>query len=110
MEMQKKLAVQLKSVVVLKGANSAIASPEGKVYFNSTGNPGMAKGGSGDVLTGILTGLMAQGYDCFQAAQLGVYIHGLAADLALPEYGTDSLIATDLINFLPSAFLRIRRD
>ena len=69
--MQKKLAVQLKSVVVLKGANSAIASPEGKVCFNSTGNPGMAKGGSGDVLTGILTGLMAQGYDCFQAAQLG---------------------------------------
>jgi ADP-dependent NAD(P)H-hydrate dehydratase / NAD(P)H-hydrate epimerase len=110
MEMQKKLAVQLKSAVVLKGANSAIASPEGKVCFNSTGNPGMAKGGSGDVLTGILTGLMAQGYDCFQAAQLGVYLHGLAADLAVPEFGIHSLIASDLIDFLPSAFLRIRKE
>jgi len=107
MDKLKKLAIQLKSVVVLKGAHSAIASPEGKVCFNSTGNPGMATGGSGDVLTGILTGLLAQGYDCFEAAQLGVYIHGLAGDLAVSEYGMNSLIASDLVEFLPSAFLRI---
>jgi hydroxyethylthiazole kinase-like uncharacterized protein yjeF len=109
MDKQKKLAMQLKSVVVLKGANSAIASPEGKVCFNSTGNPGMAKGGSGDVLTGILTGLLAQGYDCFQATQLGVYVHGLAGDLAVPEYGMHSQIASDLVNSLPTAFLRLHR-
>ncbi|HEX6890341.1 MAG TPA: NAD(P)H-hydrate dehydratase, partial [Chryseolinea sp.] len=110
MDKQKKLAMELKSIVVLKGANSAVASPEGQVCFNSTGNPGMAKGGSGDVLTGILTGLLAQGYDCFRAAQLGVYIHGLAGDLAVPEYGMHSLIASDLVNSLPSAFLRVNRQ
>jgi NAD(P)H-hydrate epimerase len=110
MDKQKRLAVQLKSVVVLKGANSAIASPEGKVYFNSTGNPGMATGGSGDVLTGILTGLLAQGYEPCEAAILGVYLHGLAGDLAVLEYGMNSLVASDLINYLPSAFLRIQRQ
>ena len=107
---QKELAVRLKSVVVVKGANSAIASPEGKVCFNSTGNPGMATGGAGDVLTGILTGLLAQGYDPFQAAILGVYLHGLAGDLAVLELGMNGLIATDLINFLPAAFLRLSRE
>jgi ADP-dependent NAD(P)H-hydrate dehydratase / NAD(P)H-hydrate epimerase len=110
MDKQKELAKRLKSVVVLKGANSAIASPEGKVCFNSTGNPGMATGGAGDVLTGILTGLLAQGYDCFQAAILGVYLHGLSGDLAVLEYGMNSLIASDLVNFLPSAFLRLHRE
>lgn len=109
MDRQKRLAVQLKSVVVLKGANSAIASPDGNVYFNSTGNPGMATGGSGDVLTGILTGLLAQGYESWEAAILGVYLHGLAGDLAAVEYGMNSLVASDLINYLPAAFLRLNR-
>jgi NAD(P)H-hydrate epimerase len=62
------------------------------------------------VLTGILTGLLAQGYESLQAAHLGVFLHGLAGDLAVPEYGMNSLIASDLVNFLPSAFLRLHRD
>jgi ADP-dependent NAD(P)H-hydrate dehydratase / NAD(P)H-hydrate epimerase len=91
----------------LKGAYSAIAAPDGKIYFNPTGNPGMAKGGSGDALTGILTGLLAQGYDPTQAAQTGVYVHGLAGDLAAHESGQTSLIATDLVERLPLAFKRL---
>jgi ADP-dependent NAD(P)H-hydrate dehydratase / NAD(P)H-hydrate epimerase len=101
------LSKQLQSVVVLKGAYSAIAAPDGKIYFNPTGNPGMAKGGSGDALTGILTGLLAQGYDPTQAAQTGVYVHGLAGDLAAHESGQTSLIATDLVERLPLAFKRL---
>jgi NAD(P)H-hydrate epimerase len=110
LEMQKQLAAQLKSVVVLKGAHSSIASPDGRIFFNSTGNPGMATGGSGDVLTGILAGLLAQHYDSLQAAKLGVYLHGLAGDLAIPETGINSMIASDIIDFLPAAFLRFRRE
>ncbi|MDH4089100.1 MAG: NAD(P)H-hydrate dehydratase [Cyclobacteriaceae bacterium] len=109
LEKQKMLAAQLKSIIVLKGAYSSIAAPDGRVYFNSTGNPGMATGGSGDVLTGILTGLVAQHYDPLQAAQLGVFVHGLSGDLAVPEMGINSLIASDIIDFLPSAFLRLRK-
>jgi NAD(P)H-hydrate epimerase len=109
LEKQRMLAAQLKLIIVLKGAYSSIAAPDGRVYFNSTGNPGMATGGSGDVLTGILTGLMAQHYDPLQAAQLGVFIHGLSGDLAVPEMGINSLIASDIIDFLPSAFLRLRK-
>jgi NAD(P)H-hydrate epimerase len=110
LDKQKSLASRLESVVVIKGANSAIASPDGKIYFNSTGNPGMATGGAGDVLTGILTGLLAQGYEPVKAAQLGVYLHGLAGDLAVPECGMNSLIASDLVSFLPLAFLRLHRE
>jgi ADP-dependent NAD(P)H-hydrate dehydratase / NAD(P)H-hydrate epimerase len=110
LEKQKQLASELKSVIVLKGAYSSIASPEGTVYFNSTGNPGMATAGSGDVLTGILTGLLAQRYEPLHAAQLGVYLHGLSGNLALPEKGMSSLIASDIVDFLPSAFLRLYRE
>jgi ADP-dependent NAD(P)H-hydrate dehydratase / NAD(P)H-hydrate epimerase len=104
LEKQKKLAMDLKSVVVLKGANTSIAAPDGTVYFNSSGNPGMAKGGCGDVLTGILTGLLAQQYSALEAAQLGVYLHGFAGDLAAYEKGMNSLIASDVTDFLPQAF------
>jgi NAD(P)H-hydrate epimerase len=104
LEKQKALAKQLKSVVVLKGAYTSIASPDGMVYFNSTGNPGMATGGTGDVLTGILTSLLAQGYSSIDAAVAGVYLHGLAGDLAAREKGMVSLIASDVIDFLPAAF------
>lgn len=110
LKMQKKLAADLKSIIVLKGAHSSIASPDGRVFFNSTGNPGMATAGSGDVLTGILTGLLAQHYEPLQAAQLGVYLHGLAGDLAIPETGINGMIASDIIDFLPFAFLRFRRE
>jgi ADP-dependent NAD(P)H-hydrate dehydratase / NAD(P)H-hydrate epimerase len=106
---QKKLAAELNSVIVLKGAFTSIATPEGKVFFNSTGNPGMATGGTGDALTGILTGLLAQGYSATEAAILGVYIHGLSGDLAIMETGMDSLIASDIIKFLPAAFRQLKR-
>ena len=108
LEKQKQLAAHTQCVVVLKGAYSSIVSPEGTVYFNSTGNPGMAKGGTGDVLTGILTSLLAQGYSALDAALIGVYLHGLAGDIAAREKGMDSLVASDLINFLPEAFLKLR--
>lgn len=104
LELLKKFSAQIKSVVVLKGAHTTIALPDGQFYFNSTGNPGMATGGSGDVLTGILTGLLAQGYSSADTAILGVYLHGLSGDLAVRELGTNSLIASDLISHLPLAF------
>lgn len=98
---------KIKSVIVLKGAYSTIACPSGKVYFNPTGNPGMATGGSGDVLTGILTGLLAQGYTAEESALLGVYVHGLSGDLAAREKGLTALIASDLIDFLPTALKKL---
>jgi hydroxyethylthiazole kinase-like uncharacterized protein yjeF len=109
LEKQIKLASRLKSVVVLKGGYTSIATPEGITYFNSTGNPGMATGGTGDVLTGILTGLMAQGYSATEAAIMGVYIHGLSGDLAILELGMESLIASDIIKYLPAAFRQVKR-
>ena len=96
--------------IVLKGAHTSISTPEGKVYFNSTGNPGMATGGSGDVLTGIITGLLAQQYSPFEASILGVFIHGLAGDLAAGSLGEESMIASDLIDFLPEAYKKLKAD
>jgi len=90
--------------LVLKGAYTSIATPNGEVYFNSTGNPGMATGGSGDTLTGIITGLLAQGYTSNQAAILGVYLHGLAGDIAANELGQEALIAEDISNCLGKAY------
>ena len=98
------LARQLKSIVLVKGAHTAVATPEGEIYFNCTGNPGMATGGTGDVLTGVLTALLAQGYTCTAAALLGVYLHGLAGDIAAREHGLNGLLAGDLVDFLPAAF------
>ncbi|HEY9006690.1 NAD(P)H-hydrate dehydratase [Ohtaekwangia sp.] len=109
LEKQKALAGQLRSVIVVKGAFTSIATPDGNIYFNPTGNPGMATGGTGDVLTGILTGLLAQGYSSTDAAIAGVYIHGLAGDLAAREKEMISLIASDVVNFLPSAFKKVIR-
>ncbi|WP_430897062.1 MULTISPECIES: NAD(P)H-hydrate dehydratase [unclassified Paraflavitalea] len=92
-------------IVVLKGRYSMIASPEGNTYINTTGNPGLAKGGSGDALTGILLGLLSQpSYQPFEAAILGVYLHGKAADLALESQSQESLIASDLANYIGKAF------
>ena len=89
------------AVIVLKGAGTVIASPEGSLYVNSTGNPGMASGGTGDVLTGIIAGLLAQGLSPLNAAVAGVYFHGSAGDLAANEKGMLSLVAGDLLEFLP---------
>ena len=107
LEMLKQLAVTLKAIVVLKGAHTAIAGPAGDVFFNSTGNPGMATGGTGDVLTGVLTGLLAQKYTSMEAAVAGVYVHGLAGDLGAEQCGMDALIASDVINYLPEALLKL---
>lgn len=110
LELQKNLAAKLRSVVIVKGAFTTISTPDGRIFFNSTGNPGMATGGTGDVLTGILTGLLAQRYDSTTASVLAVYLHGLAGDLAIPEIGMNSLLAGDIVGFLPTAFLRLKRD
>ncbi len=96
--------------VILKGHHTLIAEPAGQVYVNPTGNPGMATGGSGDVLTGVLAGLLAQGLSPLQTALLGVYVHGLAGDLAAADLGETSLIARDLIDYLSEAFLRLERS
>ncbi len=93
--------------IILKGAHTGIACPDGMCYFNSTGNPGMATGGSGDVLTGILTGLLAQGYSPRDAALLGVFLHGLAGDLAAKELGQVALTAGDLTDFLGKAWVSL---
>jgi hydroxyethylthiazole kinase-like uncharacterized protein yjeF len=110
LSLQRALSAQLKSVIILKGAFTSIALPNGELFFNSTGNPGMATGGSGDVLTGILTGLLAQGYSPKEAAFLGVYLHGLSGDLAAQEKGMNSLMASDLVEFLPHAFVKTSRE
>lgn len=91
-------------ILVLKGAYTSIATPEGKVYFNPTGNPGMATAGSGDVLTGIITGFLAQGYASLEATLTGVYLHGLAGDLAANIIGHQALIASDIVDFIPHAY------
>jgi NAD(P)H-hydrate epimerase len=99
-----------KCIVILKGANTSITTPDGNVYFNSTGNPGMATAGSGDVLTGILLSLLSQGYTPENAAILGVYLHGLAGDLAAEELCFESIIASDIINNLSAAFNKLREE
>ena len=90
--------------IILKGAYSAIITPAGKCYFNPTGNPGMATGGSGDVLTGVILALLAQGYPAEDAAKIGTYIHGLAGDFAQKKQGMIGLIASDIITCLPTAW------
>ena len=102
-----RMAVDRKLYIVLKGAHTAIATPTGEVFFNSTGNPGMATGGSGDALTGILTSLLAQGYLPLDACLLGVYLHGLAGDLAAKDLSEESLLPSDLISYLGKSFLTI---
>ncbi|MCB0705680.1 MAG: NAD(P)H-hydrate dehydratase [Saprospiraceae bacterium] len=104
------LAMEMELVIILKGANTAIADPEGRIFFNTTGNPGMATGGSGDVLTGILTGLLAQGYSSLDAALVGVYLHGLAGDIAAELLEQESLLSGDLIDYLGKAFGSIRHS
>jgi len=103
---QIEFARQHRVIVVLKGAHTSIAMPEGSCYFNSTGNPGMATAGSGDVLSGIILSLLAQGYSSPNAAMLGVFIHGLAGDIAADEVGQQALIASEIINYLGQAFIK----
>ncbi len=102
------LAERLKGYVILKGHYTAICCPDGHVMFNTTGNAGMATAGSGDVLTGILTGLLTRGYKPQDACIVGVYLHGLAGDLAAKEIGEESLIAGDIIQYIGKAFKRLK--
>ncbi len=100
-------AKQLDLVIVLKGHQTLITY-HGEAFLNSTGNSGLAKGGSGDALTGIITGLLVQGYEPISAAKIGVYLHGLAADLALQQQSEESMLITDVIECFGKAFLEVR--
>lgn len=100
----RELAERLQGYVVLKGHHTAICMPDGHVAFNSTGNAGMATAGSGDVLTGVITALLARGYNRQYACMLGVYLHGLAGDFAAEALGQESVTASDIIDHLPEAF------
>jgi NAD(P)H-hydrate epimerase len=104
LQMQKEFSVKFSVYVIFKGAYTTISTPDGKLYFNSTGNPGMATGGSGDVLTGILLGLKACGYSSLETSILGTFIHGLAGDIAKDKLGEVSLIAGDIVETLSGAF------
>ena len=95
------------AVVVLKGAATVIASPDGRCAVNPTGNPGMAKGGSGDVLAGITGALLAQGVPAFEAGVLGAYLHGRAGDLCAQRYTQRAMLPTDLPHALPEVFRRL---
>ena len=95
-------------IVVLKGNKTIIATPDEKIYINPTGNPGMASGGVGDVLTGMIGGLIAQGLSPLDAALWGVYLHGMAGDLAVQTVGEISLIAGDIIDYIPDALKEVK--
>lgn len=95
-------------IIVLKGANTAVAMPNGTVFFNSTGNPGMATAGSGDVLTGMILSLLAQHYTPEEAAVLGVYLHGLAGDFAAASIGQEAMIASDISDHIGKAYLSLK--
>jgi NAD(P)H-hydrate epimerase len=105
LEIARKFAREHELIVVLKGHRTLIAFPDGTVWVNPTGNPGMATGGTGDVLTGTVAGLLAQHpKQALEATALAVYLHGLAGDLACAALGENSLVATDLVRFMPESF------
>ena len=107
-KLQREFSIKYGVYVVLKGAYTSISTPEGECYFNSTGNPGMATAGSGDVLTGIILSLLAQSYSPFEACIMGVYLHGLAGDIAAEALGYEAMIAGDIIINLGNAFKTIK--
>jgi len=108
LKLQEKFSLETRCIVVLKGAHTSVSLPDGRVFFNSTGNPGMATAGSGDVLTGIILSLLAQGYSPEDASVAGVYIHGLAGDIAGETLPWESIIASDIIENIGKAILKIR--
>ena len=108
LQKQTEFAANYNCILILKGAHTSVATPEGKVIFNSTGNPGMATAGSGDVLTGMILSLLAQGYSPENASVIGVYLHGLAGDIAAAKSGYESIIASDIIDNISNAFLKIK--
>jgi len=108
LESAREFATEHQVYLILKGSYTACISPNGECHFNSTGNPGMATGGTGDVLTGIVLSLLAQGYQPAEACKLSVYLHGLSGDLALKKQSQESLLASDLIKNLGKAFSKLR--
>lgn len=109
LELARKKSEELQIYMVLKDHHTQIITPQGKVFYNITGNAGLAKGGSGDVLAGILTSLLAQGYSEEHACILGVWLHGKAADCASEKYSKESMLPTDVINELGSVFIEMNR-
>ena len=107
LEKAKDFAQRYNIVLILKGFHTLISLPDGKQFFNTTGNPGMATAGSGDILTGLLLALLAQGYNPVESALLGVYIHGMAGDFYAERHTPQSLIASDLPTFFPNAFRKL---
>lgn len=108
LELAKQKSKEYQIYIILKGHYSFISTPDGAGYFNSTGNAGMATAGSGDVLTGIITGFLAQGYAPLEAVLLAVYLHGSAGDIAASKISMEAIIATDIINCLGDAFKQIQ--
>ncbi len=103
------MARKFHTLVILKGRRTVVASPTGKIYINTTGNAGMATGGTGDVLTGMIAALLGQKFSFWDAARFSVFLHGRAADLAIRKTGEVSLAAGDLLDYLPQAILQVRR-
>lgn len=110
LQMARELAHMAQLYIVLKGAYTAVICPDKNVFFNTTGNPGMATAGSGDVLTGVILSLLGQGYSPKEASCLGVYLHGLAGDLAARELGVHGLIAGDIVRYLPNAWKELEHS
>ena len=108
-ESSRKLSVEYGIYVILKGARTIVATPEGEVYVNPTGNPGMATAGTGDVLSGIIAGFMTQGLSARDSSILGVYLHGLAGDIGAEKLSQTALIASDLLKTFPEAIKRVER-
>ena len=110
MQKARSMASENKICVVLKGAYTAVCTPNGNVFFNTSGNSGMATAGSGDVLTGIILGLLAQGYQTEKAAVIGVYLHGIAGNLAAANLSEESMIAGDIVQLLGTAFKQMHDE
>lgn len=106
-ETQRAFSMKYQVYCVLKGAHTSISTPEGNLFYNTTGNSGMATAGSGDVLAGVITGLLAQGYASLKASTIGVYLHGLAGDFAAEEHSQQAMTASDILNSLGKAFKTI---
>ncbi|MEI6822835.1 MAG: NAD(P)H-hydrate dehydratase [Bacteroidota bacterium] len=108
--LQREMSVKYNIYIVLKGAQTAITTPQGDCYFNSSGTQGMATAGSGDVLTGVITGLLAQGYEPKDAALLGVFLHGLAGEHCLGPRSLETMLAGDIIEHLSQAYFELNDD